>query len=74
MPMTDSKRLKDYTQSEIEHLIKENVIGLHASRNRKIIRDKLFKGMSIVKLADKYNLSETRIKTVIRTFRRKIDG
>ena len=74
MPMDDRKRIKDYLQTELEHLIKENVIGLHASRNRKIIRDKLFKGLSIVEISKKYDLSQTRVKTIIRTFREKIGG
>ena len=74
MPMDDRKRIKDYLQTELEHLIKENVIGLRASRNRKIIRDKLFKGLSIVEISKKYDLSQTRVKTIIRTFRQKIDG
>ena len=74
MPMDETKRIKDYLQTELEHLIKENVIGLHASRNRKIIRDKLFKGLSIVEISKKYDLSQTRVKTIIRTFRQKIDG
>ena len=74
MPMDGRKRIRDYSQTELEHLIKENIIGLHASRNRKIIRDKLFKGLSIVEISNKYDLSQTRVKTIIRTFREKIGG
>lgn len=72
--MPECKRIKEYTQSELEHLIKELVIGLRASRNRRIIRDKFFKGLSIPQIAEKYKLSQTRVKTVIREFRQKIGG
>lgn len=64
----------NYTKSEWEHLIKEQIIGLNAKRNQSIIRDKLFEGLSIQQIAEKYDLSETRVKTVIRMFKRKISG
>lgn len=66
--------MKDYgrTRSEWEHLIREHIIGLNAKRNREIIEDKLFEGMTIPQIAEKHGLSETRVKTVIRTFKRKI--
>lgn len=68
------KDIKDYSRSELEHLINEWVIGSNAQRNKKIIKDRLIKGLMISELADKYNMSETRIKTVIRTFKRKIES
>lgn len=64
--------MKDKSRTEWEHLINEWVIGLNAKRNREIIRDKLFEGMSITQIAEKHDLSETRVKTVIRTFKQKI--
>ena len=66
--------MKEYrhTRSEIETLIDEYVIGLNCKRNREIIRDKLFEGMKIHEIAEKHGLSETRVKTVIRTFKRKV--
>lgn len=65
--------MKNYMKSELEHLIEEWVVGRNARRNKKIIRDKLIHGMTIPQVAAKYKLSETRTKTVIRTFRRKIE-
>ncbi len=64
--------MKERTRSEWEHLIKEYIIGLNASRNRQIIRDKLFEGLTIPQIAEKHDMSETRVKTVIRTFKRKL--
>ena len=66
------KKLHQYSRTELEHFIRELVIGLNASRNRQIIRDKLFDGMTIPQIAEKHSLSETRVKTVLRTFKRKI--
>lgn len=66
--------MKNYSKSELEHLINEWVIGRNATRNRKIIRDKLIHGMTIFQVATKYDLSETRTKTVIRTFKRQIES
>ena len=68
------KDIKDYSRSELEHLINEWVIGSNAQRNKKIIKDRLIKGLMISELAEKYNMSETRIKTVIRTFKHKIES
>ena len=64
--------MKDRTRSEWEHLIREHIIGLNAKRNQDIIRDKLFEGLTIPQIAEKHGMSETRIKTIIRLFKRKI--
>ena len=64
--------MRDRTRSEWEHLINEHIIGLNAKRNRQIIKDKLFEGLTIFQIAEKHNMSETRVKTVIRTFKAKL--
>lgn len=64
--------MKDRTRSEWEHLIREHIIGLNAKRNQEIIRYKLFEGLTIPQIAEKHGMSETRIKTIIRLFKRKI--
>ena len=66
--------MKNYMKSELEPLIEEWVIGRNAKRNKKIIHDKLIHGMTIPQVAAKYDLSETRTKTVIRTFKRRIES
>ena len=66
--------MKLYSKSKLEHLINEWVTGRNAARNKKIIRDKLINGMTNLQVADKYKLSETRTKTVIRTFRKHIES
>lgn len=66
--------MKQYPKSELEFLIDEWVVGLNASRNKKIIRDKLINGLTNEQIAEKHNLSLTRTKTVIRLFKRKLDA
>ena len=65
--------MNHYSKSELEFLIDEWVVGQNASRNKKIIRDKLINGMTNEQIAEKYDLSLTRTKTVIRLFRRKLE-
>ena len=66
--------MRKYPKSELEYLINEWVIGRNATRNKKIIRDRLIHGMTIFQVAAKYDLSETRTKTIIRTFKRQIES
>lgn len=66
--------MKRYSRSQLEHLIEEWVIGANSKRNKEIIRDRLIEGIELRDLAHKYDLSETRVKTVIRTFRRTIEA
>ena len=68
------KCIVDCSRSELEALINEWVVGNNSQRNKRIIRDRLIKGLKIADLAKKYGMSQTRIKTVIRTFRRKVEG
>lgn len=66
--------MNKYSRSQLENLIREWVIGVNSERNKEIITDRLIYGMPIPKIADKYDLSETRVKTVIRTFKRTIES
>ena len=66
--------MKEYSRSQWEHLINEWVVGLRADRNRQIIRDKILGGMTYEQVAEKNNMSLTRVKTVIRTFKHKIEA
>lgn len=66
--------MKKYPKSELEYLIEEWVIGRHSERNKDIIRDKLIRGMTIEEIAEKHDMSETRIKTVVRTFKRTLEA
>ena len=54
--------------SDLQHLIKELTVGAYAYRNRKILKDAIIDGYECEILAEKYNLSCTRVKTIVRQF------
>ena len=60
--------MKGLYRSDLEFLIKELVVGAYAYRNRKIIKDVVIDGYEIRPIAEKYEISETRTKTIVRTF------
>ena len=66
--------MKKYSRSQLEHLNNEWIIGTNSQRNKQIIHDRLIEGMELRDLAEKYDLSETRVKTVIRTFKHTIEA
>lgn len=47
----------DLSNSEIARLIDEYVRGMHAARNRQMLKDRLIDGMLFEDLAEKYGLS-----------------
>lgn len=52
----------DILNSNIEYCIDEYV---RLKRDRQMLRDKWFEGLSLKELADKYDISETAVKKVI---------
>ena len=66
--------MNNYAKSEWLHLIDEWVIGKNSKRNKGIIKDSIINGLSLKELSNKYKLSETRMKTVIRTFKRTLEA
>ena len=66
--------MNKYSRSQLEILINEWVIGTNSERNREIITDRLIIGLTIPEIAEKYDLSQTRVKTIIRTFKRIIES
>lgn len=52
----------EYTNSEIKTLIQEH---LHRQRDRAILFDRLVNGLTFEKLAEKYELSERQVKTIV---------
>ena len=57
-----SKIDNDTLNSNIEYCIDEYV---RLKRDRQMMRDKWFEGLSLKQLADKYDMSETAVKKVI---------
>ena len=60
------KLIKRYSKSQLMEAIEEWIIGRNAIRNREILKKKLVDGISYMALADEYDLSLKRIKTIVR--------
>lgn len=58
--------------SDLEFFIKELTVGANAYRNREILKDALQDGYPYEHIAEKYDLSCTRVKTIVRNFCKKV--
>ena len=54
--------MMDYTNSEISHLIDEHI---HNERDRAILKRRLCDGVCYEPLAEEFNLSVQRVKTIV---------
>lgn len=59
------KSLENISNSELAMLIDEWVRGLHAERNREMLKDRLINGMLYEPLAEKYNLSVRATQNIV---------
>lgn len=51
-----------YTNSEISHLIDENI---HHERNRQLLKRRFIDGICLEPLAEEFELSVTQVKTIV---------
>ena len=58
--------VKGYSKTQIYEAIEEWIIGRNALRNREILKKKLVDGISYMALAEEYDLSLKRTKTIVR--------
>lgn len=58
-------KLDELSNSELSKMIDENIRGLKAVRNRKILKDRLINGLLYREIADKYNLSIDRAQKIV---------
>lgn len=54
--------MKDYTNSQIEYLIDEHI---HSERDRKILKRRMIDGVIFERLAEEFDLSVQRIKSIV---------
>ena len=52
-----------YTNSKMAFLIDEYI---HSARDRDILKDRLFNGLTYSELEDKYHISERQIKRIVK--------
>ena len=60
--------LEGLYKSDLDFLIKELTVGAYAYRNKKILRDTVIEGHEFATVAEKYDISQTRAKTIVRKF------
>lgn len=54
-----------YSRSELDRLIDEWILGRNAERDRKILRRRLFDGVTYERLAEEFDLSVRQIKNIV---------
>lgn len=54
--------MRDYTNSEISHLIDEHI---HNERDRELLKRRLCDGVCFDELSEEFNLSVQRTKTIV---------
>ena len=64
--------MREPTNSEIAHNIDERVNGLHAERNRQILKRRFIDGICFEPLAEEFDLSVRQVKTIVKKHRDKI--
>lgn len=56
---------EDVPPDRLESVIRDWVRGRNAERNRRIVSDRLFNGITFEKLAEKHDMSVRQIKKII---------
>ena len=70
---SERKRAADeLSRSQIDWLIDEWIIGANAERNRKILRRRLFDGITFERLAEEFDMSVRQIKDIVYKCEEKI--
>lgn len=54
--------MKEYTNSQIEHLIDEYI---HSERDRRILKRRLIDGICYEPLAEEFDMSDRQIKRIV---------
>ena len=54
-----------YSRSELDKLIDEWILGRNAERDRKILRRRLFDGITYERLAEEFDLSVWQVKNIV---------
>lgn len=55
----------DLSRTDIENLIDEWIVGMHAERNRAIMKRRLIDGICYEPLAEEFDMSVRQIKNIV---------
>lgn len=69
---TCAEEMREPTASEISHNIDERVIGLHAERNRALLKRRFIDGICFEPLAEEFGLSVRQAKNIVKKYREKV--
>ena len=58
----DTKKVKDYTNSQISGIIDEYI---HSERDRKLLKRRLIDGITYERIAEEFDLSVRQVKTIV---------
>ena len=64
--------MREPTNSEIASAIDERVNGLHAERNRAILKRRFIDGICFEPLAEEFDLSVRQVKNIVKRYRDKV--
>ena len=59
--------MKEFTSSELVHIIDEHINGRNAERNRAILKRRLIDGICFEPLAEEFDLSTRQCKRIVYT-------
>lgn len=62
---SEGSDMHDYSRSEIDKLIDEWIIGRNADRDRRILKRRLFDGITYERLAEEFDLSVRQVKNIV---------
>lgn len=67
-----SKKLTDYSKTQLTECIDEWIVGQNAERNRQIMKRKVIDGLTDFAIAEEFGLSDKRVNTISRKCRKII--
>lgn len=74
MAQESGRSANNLSRSQIDRLIDEWIIGPHAERDRKVLRRRLFDGITFERLAEEFDMSVRQMKNIVyRSERRLFD-
>ena len=60
------------SRSQLDAVIDDWIIGNHAERNRKILKRRLFDGITFEALAEEFEMSPRQVRTIVHKCEEKI--
>ena len=66
------QKMTEPTNSEIASRIDERISGLHAERNRAILKRRFIDGICFEPLAEEFDLSVRQVKNIVAKYRNRI--